>query len=76
MATTWHFRAVAADGRVRTGTLPGDDEKRVVAELRRQGLTPLYVGSQPSGGRAGFKLPSWQPGRRKEIGRASCRVRV
>lgn len=67
MATTWHFRAVAADGRVRTGTLPGDDEKRVVAELRRQGLTPLYVGSQPSGGRAGFKLPSWQPGRRKDV---------
>lgn len=67
MATTWHFRAVAADGRVRTGTLPGDDEKRVVAELRRQGLTPLYVGSQPSGGGAGFKLPSWQPGRRKDV---------
>jgi len=67
MAATWHFRAVAADGRVRTGTLPGDDEKRVVAELRRQGLTPLYVGAQPSGGRAGFKLPSWQPGRRKDV---------
>jgi general secretion pathway protein F len=67
MATTWHFRAVAADGRVRTGTLPGDDEKRVVAELRRQGLTPLYVGAQPAGGRAGFKLPSWQPGRRKDV---------
>lgn len=66
MAATWHFRAVAADGRLRTGTLPGDDEKRVVAELRRQGLTPLYVGAQP-GGRAGFKLPSWQPGRRKDV---------
>lgn len=66
MPATWHFRAVAADGRVRTGTLPGDDEKRVVAELRRQGLTPLYVGAQPAGG-GGFKLPSWQPGRRRDV---------
>lgn len=66
MPATWHFRAVAADGRVRTGTLPGDDEKRVVAELRRQGLTPLYVGAQPAGGQ-GFKLPSWQPGRRRDV---------
>lgn len=66
MPATWHFRAVAADGRVRTGTLPGDDEKRVVAELRRQGLTPLYVGARPSG-RAGLKLPSWQPGRRRDV---------
>jgi len=66
MAATWHFRAVAADGRVRTGTLPADDEKRVVAELRRQGLTPLYVGSQPTT-RRGFQLPSFQPGRRKDV---------
>lgn len=66
MPATWHFRAVAADGRIRTGTLPGEDEKRVAAELRRQGLTPLYVGAQPAG-RGGFQLPSWQPGRRRDV---------
>jgi general secretion pathway protein F len=67
MAATWHFRAVAADGRVRTGTLPADDEKRVVAELRRQGLTPLYVGSQPAhkAGLQRLRIP--HPGRRRDV---------
>ena len=63
---TWHFRAVGADGRVRTGTLPGDDEKRVVEELRRQGLMPVYVGTGPSGSRA-FRLPKLQFGKRRDV---------
>lgn len=66
MAATWHFRAVAPDGRIRTGTLPAEDEKRVVAELRRQGLTPLYVGARPTA-RAGFQLPAFHTGRRKDV---------
>lgn len=63
---TWHFRALGADGRVRTGTLPGDDEKRVVQELRRQGLIPVYVGAQAQG-KAGIELPKLQFGKRRDI---------
>lgn len=46
MAATFHFRAVASDGKLRTGTLSADTEKAVARELRKQGLTPVYVGSQ------------------------------
>jgi general secretion pathway protein F len=37
MASTFFFRAVASDGKVRTGSLTGEDE----------GLTPIYVGIAP-----------------------------
>src|SRR5688572_5193814 len=42
----YHFRAVAADGKLRTGVLAGENEKLVAGELRRQGLTPVYVGAE------------------------------
>lgn len=63
---TWHFRAVGADGRIRTGTLHGDDEKRVVQDLRRQGLIPVYVGAKAQG-RAAIELPKMQFGKRRDI---------
>ena len=44
MATNYHFRAVASDGKLRTGVVHGETEKWVAGELRRQGLTPVYVG--------------------------------
>ena len=44
MATSYFFKAVTPDGKVRTGTLSGETDKGVAAELRRQGLTPVYVG--------------------------------
>ena len=44
MATAFHFRAIAADGKVRTGTLTAETDKLVAAELKRQGLIPVYVG--------------------------------
>ena len=44
LMATFFFRAVAADGRIRTGSLTGDNEKFVARELRTQGLTPVYVG--------------------------------
>ena len=44
MATTFHFRAVASDGKVRTGSISAETEKLVAAELKRQGLIPVYVG--------------------------------
>lgn len=63
---SFHFKAVAADGRVRTGVLAGPTEKHVAAELRRQGLTPVWVGAQP---RRSFqwKLPSLVRGRRRDV---------
>ncbi len=63
---TWHFRAMGADGRIRTGTLHGDDEKRVVQDLRRQGLIPVYVGSKAQG-RGAIELPKMQFGKRRDI---------
>ena len=44
MATNYYFRAVASDGKLRTGVVHGETEKWVAGELRRQGLTPVYVG--------------------------------
>src|ERR1041384_4998725 len=42
--TTFFFRAIAPDGKVRTGILTAETDKVVARELRRQGLTPVYVG--------------------------------
>ncbi|MEN6607980.1 MAG: type II secretion system F family protein [Bryobacteraceae bacterium] len=64
--TSFHFRAVASDGKVRTGTLNADSEKSVAAELRRQGLTPVYVGLQPKKAFQ-LRLPSFVRGRRKDV---------
>ncbi len=63
MATaTFHYRAVAADGKLRSGVITAENTKHVARELIRQGLTPLYVGAeeQKSGG---LKLPSFSSGR-------------
>ena len=67
MATTFFFRAVASDGKVRTGSLTGDDEKLVVRELRKQGLTPIYVGVAPKSAGIEIKLPSFGKGRRRDV---------
>lgn len=63
---SFHFRAVAADGKVRTGTLSGETEKMVAMELRRQGLAPVYVGLQPKKAFQ-LRLPSFVRGRRKDV---------
>ena len=63
---TFFFRAVASDGRVRTGQLGGDTEKTVARELRKQGLTPVYVGVAPKRSYA-LKLPSFARGRRRDV---------
>ena len=64
---TFFFRAVASDGKLRTGSLSGDNEKLVARELRKQGLTPVYVGVEPK--KAGFelKLPAFGGGRRRDV---------
>jgi len=62
----FHFKAVASDGRFRTGVLEAPTERSVAAELRKQGLVPVYVGLRPPGGFA-LRLPSFGGRRRKDV---------
>src|SRR5450432_2208917 len=62
----FYFKAVASDGQLRTGTIHADSERWVAQELRRQGLTPVYVGSQPKKGFE-LKLPGYKGGKRKDV---------
>jgi general secretion pathway protein F len=66
--TTYFYKAVASDGRPRSGTLTAATEKLVIGELRKQGLTPIYVGLQASNG-AGveIKVPGFSGVRRRDI---------
>jgi general secretion pathway protein F len=66
MATAFFFRAIASDGKVRTGTLSAETERLVAAELRRQGLTPVYVGVEQKKGFE-LKLPSFDRGKRQDV---------
>jgi general secretion pathway protein F len=65
--STFFFRAVAADGRMRSGSLSGDNEKIVTRELRKQGLTPVYVGATPKSSTANLKLPTLGRGRQRDV---------
>lgn len=62
----FHFRAVASDGKLRTGTLNAETDKRAVAELRRQGLTPVYVGDAPQRS-FNFAMPKIGGSKRKDV---------
>jgi general secretion pathway protein F len=64
--TTFSFKAVGSDGRVRTGTLTGDTDRTVARELRKQGLTPVYVGI---GRKRSFslELPEFGRGRARDV---------
>jgi general secretion pathway protein F len=64
---TFFFRAVASDGKMRTGSLAGDNDKTVVRELRKQGLTPVYVGASPKGSSIEIKLPVFGGNRRRDV---------
>src|SRR5580692_9833255 len=64
---TFFFRAVASDGKLRTGSLTGDNDKIVVRELRKQGLTPVYVGVSPKGSSVEIKLPTFVGNRRRDV---------
>jgi general secretion pathway protein F len=65
-ATAFHYRAVGVDGKLRTGTISADTTTMVARELRRQGLTPVYVGTEEKKG-AAFKLPSFGGNRRRDV---------
>ncbi len=68
MATTFFFKAVAADGQPRTGTVTADTDKLVAAELKRQGLIPVYIGlEKKSGLNMQIKLPKFGGSKRKDV---------
>ncbi len=65
--TTYFFRAVAPDGKVRSGSLTGETDSSVKRELQRQGLTPVYVGLQATARRT-WKVPGMgNAGRRRDV---------
>src|SRR5712691_7965294 len=66
MATAYFFKAVAADGKLRTGTLSAETDKHVAQELKRQGLIPVYVGLEQKSGLA-LRLPVFERGKRRDI---------
>ena len=67
MASTFFFRAVASDGKVRSGSLSGESEKLIARELRKQGLTPIYVGVAPKSTALEFKMPSFGGRKRRDV---------
>ncbi|MBM3783720.1 MAG: type II secretion system F family protein [Acidobacteria bacterium] len=66
MASAFHFRAVNSEGKVRTGTLSGENDKEIARELRKQGLTPVYVGLEKKRGLE-IKLPDFGGSRKKDV---------
>jgi general secretion pathway protein F len=66
MATSFHFRAVAPDGKVRTGSLTAESQKLVAVELRKQGLTPVFIGLQPKKSFE-FQLPKFGGAKRRNV---------
>ena len=64
--TSFHFKAVAGDGKLRTGVISAESDKRVAQELKRQGLIPLYVGVQQQKA-IQWALPKVGTNRRRDI---------
>src|SRR5438128_3778310 len=64
--SSFYFKAVASDGKLRTGNLSGESDKAVARELRKQGLTPVYVGIEQKKS-FDLKLPDFTRGRHRDI---------
>jgi general secretion pathway protein F len=64
--TNFYFRAVASDGQIRTGAIHGESERLVAYELRRQGLTPVYVGKEAKSS-SEIKLPSFSGNKKRDV---------
>src|SRR5437588_5706577 len=64
--TSFFFKAVTSDGKLRTGTLHADSDAWVAQELRRQGLTPVYVGLEPKKSFE-LKLPAFSGRKRRDV---------
>ncbi|MDP9170259.1 MAG: type II secretion system F family protein [Acidobacteriota bacterium] len=65
-SATFHYRAVGSDGKLRTGIITAENTNSVARELLRQGLTPVYVGSEQKKG-IELKLPSMGGSRRRDV---------
>jgi general secretion pathway protein F len=65
-AATFHYRAIAADGKLRTGLITAENTRSVARELQRQGLTPVYVGERE---KKAFEinLPSFGGSKRRDV---------
>ena len=63
---TFFFQAVASDGKLRTGSLTAESDKTVARELRKQGLTPIYVGVEQKK-LFELKLPAFARGHRRDV---------
>src|SRR5438445_4185127 len=63
---TYFFRAVASDGKLRTGSLTAETDKTVARELRKQGLTPIYVGVQQKKSFV-LKMPAFALGHKRDV---------
>ncbi len=65
-SSTFHYRAVAADGKPRSGVITAESGRTVARELIRQGLTPVYVGFEDKKS-AALVMPSFGSGRRRDV---------
>jgi general secretion pathway protein F len=65
--TAYFFRAVTSDGKLRTGTLTAETDRHVARELRRQGLTPVYVGLEQKRSGLELRLPAFGRGSRRDV---------
>jgi general secretion pathway protein F len=65
-SSTFHYRAVAADGKPRSGVITAESSRTVARELIRQGLTPVYVGFEDKKP-AALEMPSFGSGRRRDV---------
>src|SRR5580704_12625701 len=64
--TAFHYRAVGSDGKLRSGTITADTTTLVARELRRQGLTPVYVGTEEKKPFS-LNLPAFSGNRRRDV---------
>jgi general secretion pathway protein F len=67
MATTFHFKAVTAEGKVRMGSITAENDRLVARELSRQGLTPVYVGLKAQKSGVSFEMPDITGRKRRDI---------
>jgi len=65
-SATFHYRAIAADGKLRTGLITAENTRSVARELQRQGLTPVYVGEREKKSLE-INLPSFGGSKRRDV---------
>ena len=61
-----YYRALATNGKIQTGNLSIDDDRAAARELRRLGLTPVFIGTaKPSG--FSFQMPRFTGRRSRDV---------